>query len=229
MIESLIFNGKRELLEKFLKKVERVINCGGTLKIVGDSGVQTNVRYALVNEFLLWQKWWGFAASLPIYRLCFELIYYGGKNHDKQKFENFSAYDKTQRRNVVKGLFEHGEAGMLDEYCRQVQSEIRGDCYRKYLRYWGTNALVVWVKEFAMWQRLGFDFASHAELSLAIVNSFVQREDASHLASLLQTTGFVVPSEHRTKLYQFVFNTTFKKDHTREMFFNVIQKHVAVS
>lgn len=229
LIETLVFSGKREVLEKFLSKVEKVINCGGTFKVIGGEAVQKNIRYALVNEFLLWYKWWGFAADLPIYRLCFMLIYYGEKHQNRRTFENFSTSTLAMRKEIVRGLIKAGQADVLDEYCFQVQNEIRGDCYRKYLRSWGANAKNLWLKEFAMWQRLGFEFSAHSELSEAIINSFVQREDASHLATLLQGSGFIVPSGHKTILRNIVLKAPFKKEHTREMFLNVLEKYVAAS
>jgi len=227
LIETLILNGKREVLEKFLRNVESVINYGGTLKISED--VRRNARYALVDELLLWHQWWGFAASLPIYRISFLLLYYGEKYQTRQMFENFSISDDDVRKKIIEGLLKDKQTEVLDTYCCQVQSELQGDCYRRYLRTWGENARVLWFKEFAMWQRLGFDFSSHPELSIAMINSFVRRQDASRLATFLRYSDFKFPKKHISKLQEFVLNAPFKKEYTQKIFLRIIEKYIAVA
>lgn len=217
-------------VEGFLQSVRFAISHDNSFDIGDKSDV--DVRQNLVEELLSWTEvgvqfspatMFGAQRLSLLYMTVFDLIYYHSSHQRHVLLENFHSYGLKLRRAVIEGLLEYEES-YLEKYAYVSITEINR-FNRRYYKMFGGDPHSVWAKEIQLFVEMGLSIDCLERDLKQFIHLYCAQENANALCSLFQTTGLKMSPFMAKKCKEIIERYPYKKEHTREMFIQCIDRY----
>lgn len=225
LIEYIISVDREDICSTYLDDIYCAM-CAwvGNLMFFDVRGFDETQRMALVREMLLWKKWGVSGIDEALYKTAFRLIYYDKMEPFSFSMNAFERYPAGWRKVIVKGMLATHQNQELERFICFALSDLK--CFSHYRRAQRRSIQMILFKEVARWQNWGMDLSFCEKELEHTLSAFIFSQDAVGFGTFIKSTGLKIDKVLEKALMKIVNQSEFKKQHTKKMFLDSINKNL---